>query len=165
MFSSPQHRISVFSRRLAFGFVALRVIAASWFQAAPRSLLKDAWRVSRSLPARYEADALPVFLASLGPQAPDLTDFDPQKTVAIVDAVARLDRRSPFGLCLRRSLLRYYYLRRAGVPLGITFAVRFRQPHEGEGIAGHAWNTLDGQPWHEREEDYRGFTVIYEWRG
>ena len=165
MFSPLPHRISAYSRRVAFGLVALRVIAASWLRAAPRSLLKDVWRVSRSLPARYEADALPDFLASLEPQQPNLADVDPEEMVAIVDAVARLDRRSPFGLCLRRSLLRYYYLRPAGVPLGINFAVRFRQPHEGKGVAGHAWNTLDGQPWHEREEDYRGFTVIYEWRG
>ena len=80
-----------------------------------------------------------------------------------LDALARSDRRHPFGLCLRRSLLRYHFLRRAGLSLGITFGVRIRQPHEPPGLAGHAWNTLGGRPWCENEEDYRGFTVLYAW--
>ena len=81
----------------------------------------------------------------------------------LLDATARLDWFSPFGICLRRSLLRYHFLRRTGLELSIVFGVRFRQSGEPAGVAGHAWNILNGQPYHEQEEDYRGFTVVYEW--
>lgn len=130
-----------------------------------RPLLPAIWRWSRALPARYEAQPLPDFLAAITPPAPDLA-VDPERLRALIDALARLDRRSPFGLCLRRSLWRYHWLRRAGLPLGILFGVRLRGPHEPMGgIAGHAWNTLHGEPWHERPADTQGFTVIYRWEG
>ena len=160
-----QARLTNGWRRAALGLDAVLAAAGCWLAPRQRPLVTEMWRLSRSFPDRYTGSPLPDFLASLTPNRADLAPMDSEQLRRLVDAVARLDRRSPFGLCLRRSLLRYYYLRRAGVPLGINFAVRFRQPLEGKGVAGHAWNTLDGQPWHELEEDYCGFTVIYEWRG
>lgn len=159
----------VVSQRLLLGLSALLTVTRARFDPALRPLPAAIRALARQLPDRQAAQSLPDFLAELTPAVPDLAHLDPDPLRALIDAVARLDRRHPFGLCLRRSLLRYHFLRRAGLPLGVTFGVRFRQAHETAagappGIAGHAWNTWDGQPWCEREEDYRGFTTIYEWR-
>ncbi len=116
-----------------------------------------------ALPARYEALALPDFLTWLTPARADWVGRDADGVRALVDALAILDSGSPFGLCLRRSLLRYHFLRRAGLPLGIVFAMRKRRAGEPPGLAGHAWNVLGGKPYHERAEDMAGFTEVYRW--
>jgi len=120
-------------------------------------------RVQRTLPARYEALSLPDFLSELTPAAPDWTHRDPEQVRRLVDALAFWDRSSPFGICLRRSLLRYHFLRRTDTPLGIILAMRPRRETEPTGLAGHAWNILDGRPYHERPEDMAGFTEVYRW--
>lgn len=155
--------LALTARRVLDGLQALATVALARLnpQLAPR--IPAIRQLAASLPARHDAQALPDFLAELTPPAADLESIDPDRLRDLIDALARIDRRHPFGLCLRRSLLRYHFLRRAGLPLGLTFGVRIRQRHEPPGIAGHAWNTLDGQPWCEREEDYRGFTVLYVW--
>ncbi len=151
-------------QRACLAFLALVTVARARLDPTLRPLPTAIRALARRLPDRQAAQSLPDFLAELTPAAPDLAHIDPDRLRALIDAVARLDRHHPFGLCLRRSLLRYHFVRRAGLPLGVTFGVRFRQAHEPPGIAGHAWNTLDGRPWCEREEDYEGFTAIYEWK-
>jgi len=126
-------------------------------------MLAEMRRLQQALPARYQVLSLPDFLAELTPTEADWRDRDADQVRALVDALAFGDRSSPFGICLRRSLLRYHFLRRTGVPLGIVFAMRKRQPGEPPGLAGHAWNLLGGQPYHERPEDMAGFTEVYRW--
>ena len=116
-----------------------------------------------AMPARYDALTLPDFLTWLTPARADWAGWDEDVVRTLVDALALLDRGSPFGLCLRRAFLRYHFLRRAGLPLGVVFAMRFRQADEPPGLAGHAWNVLDGAPYHERAEDMAGFTEVYRW--
>lgn len=149
--------------RFGRGLEALLTLGCSALDPDLRPLIPVIRQLARELPARHEAQSLPAFLAELTPAETDLVGVDPERLRRLVDALARIERRHPFGLCLRRALLRYHFLRRAGLPLGIAFAVRIRRPHEAPGIAGHAWNTLDGQPWHEAEADYCGFTVLYRW--
>ena len=163
MVSRLVSRISGLFQRFRLGVLALTTVWRARRNPELRPLISEIDQLRDALPARYEAQALPEFLAELAPTHSDLLNVNPDQLRDLIDAKARLDRRSPFGLCLRRSLWRYHFLRRAGVELGIVFGVRFRQAHEGEGVAGHAWNTLGGQPYHEREEDYRGFTVVYRW--
>ncbi len=151
------------SQRTWRGVQALLTLAGAYADPDLRPLIPAIRQLAAGLPARHDALPLPEFLAELTPAAADLTALDHDRLRGLVDALARSDRRHPFGLCLRRSLLRYHFLRRAGLPLGITFGVRIRQPHEPPGLAGHAWNTLGGRPWRENEEDYRGFTVLYVW--
>lgn len=145
------------------GMNAMLTLARAWIDPEMRPLIPAIRQLAAVLPARHDALPLPEFLAELTPPTADLAARDPARLRGLIDALARIDRRHPFGLCLRRSLLRYHFLRRAGLPLGVTFGVRIRQTHEPPGIAGHAWNTLDGRPWCEREQDYRGFTVLYTW--
>lgn len=150
-------------KRLWRGLAALLTLARAWLAPDLRPLIPAIRQTAAGLPARHNALPLPELLAELTPPAADLAPLDPERVRDLVDALARIDRNHPFGLCLRRSLLRYHFLRRAGLPLGVTFGVRIRQEHEPPGIAGHAWNTLDGRPWCERDEDYRGFAVLYVW--
>lgn len=156
-------RVSSANQRARSGLHALVTLARARFDPDLRPLIPAIRDLAASLPARHDAQALPEFLAELTPNVADLDGIDRERLRDLVDALARIDRRHPFGLCLRRSLLRYHFLRRSGLPLGVTFGVRLRQTHEPPGIAGHAWNTLDGQPWCERAEDYRGFTTLYRW--
>jgi hypothetical protein len=80
----------------------------------------------------------------------------------LADLAALLDRRSPLGLCLRRSLARYYFLRRAGLPVVLQFGARLRPGDAAvRDLRGHAWLTLAGRPYFEVEENWRGFTVMF----
>ena len=79
----------------------------------------------------------------------------------LADAVAAWHFWSPLGICLRRSLLRYHFLRAANVPVVIVFGARLKSQQEGGGLGGHAWLTLHGQPYFENPGDYEGFAAMY----
>ena len=120
-----------------------------------RQVWREAWRFSRGLDTAMQGVPLPDFLEQI---TPGIDLALPSDTVRrISDAVAYLDRSTALGICLHRSLLRYHFLRRAGVPVVIQFGVRRKT----EGIGGHAWLTLDGQPYHESAADYAPFVVVY----
>ncbi len=142
---------------------AVATLARAEMSREGRAMLAEMRRVQRSLPQRYQTRSLPDFLAELTPERADWAGRDEEQVRALTDALALLDRSSPFGLCLRRSLLRYHFLRRTGLPLGIVFAMRARRADEPPGMAGHAWNILREQPYHERPEDMAGFTEVYRW--
>ena len=126
---------------------------------------RAAWAEQRAFQRRLPAlldRPLPEAMAAITPSHRDLP-LPPEKLRRIIDAAALFERRSPLGLCLRRSLARYHFLRRAGVPLDIHFGARLKgaagQPAVRD-VAGHAWVTLDGQPYHEDGENYQGFVVM-----
>ncbi len=112
----------------------------------------------RRLPSALAAP-LPTALAAQTPAAADLRE-SPDTLRRLADSAALLDRRSPLGLCLRRSMVRYHYLRRAGLPLTISFGARFTGGHADRDVTGHAWVELDGRPYHEDGENYKGFTEM-----
>jgi hypothetical protein len=89
---------------------------------------------------------------------PDLSLDDIRR---LADAVAAWHLYSPLGICLRRSLLRYHYLRQAGLPVRIVFGARLKNDCEGGGIGGHAWLTLNGEPFYEDPQDYAGFVEMF----
>jgi hypothetical protein len=145
--------------RLRNWAVGLRALLALTFGGpARRQLWADMRRYTRGLPAKLNAP-LPQAVASETPQAADLP-LPPEIIRDMADAAALLERGSPLGLCLRRSMLRYHYLRRAGLPLVLNFGARFKQGRADREITGHAWVTLDGQPYHEDGENYQDFTVM-----
>jgi hypothetical protein len=88
------------------------------------------------------------------------TSLDEAAIRRLADVVALLERRSPVGLCLRRSLLRYYFLRRAGLPMTIHYGARLIGSQPDRSITGHAWLTRAGQPYHEPGENWQGFTTM-----
>ena len=78
----------------------------------------------------------------------------------LADVAALLERRSPLGLCLRRSLVRYHFLRRSGVPVVLHFGAKFKDGRPDREVTGHAWLTREGRPYYEDSQNYQGFRVI-----
>jgi hypothetical protein len=123
-----------------------------------RALWAEMRAYVRSLPTALQAP-LPAVLAAQTPAAADLP-LSPAVVRRLADAAALFERRSPLGVCLRRSLVRYHYLRRAGVPLVVNFGARFKDKTPDRDLTGHAWVTLEGRPYYEDGENFRGFTVV-----
>jgi hypothetical protein len=78
---------------------------------------------------------------------------------------ALLDRHSPLGLCLRRSLLRYRYLHEIDVPVTVLFGAKFApgQLPDQKKVTGHAWLVQGERPYHEDDENWQGYTVMLRW--
>lgn len=138
--------------------IVLQALLGEW----PRYIMREAWRVERALPHWFDMLPLPKLMQLLDVEA---KRYPIQANAAelrrLVDAVVMLDYFSPLGLCLRRSLVRYVMLRRAGVPVVIHFGAKKNVVDGHSKIAGHAWLTLDGAPYAENPDDYHGFTAIY----
>jgi len=113
----------------------------------------------RRLPQALNAP-LPQALATLTP--PHASSAN-SPSLSLIDLAALLERASPLGLCLRRSLARYHYLRAAGMPLTLNFGARLVNGKADREIAGHAWVTLTGEPFHEESDNYQGFTVMFRY--
>jgi hypothetical protein len=160
------------SNRLASALVIGRALTA----APKRTLLRQMVAFSQTLPRQFN-QPLPVMMAQLTPPTSCLQLVDNQLSILpelshvqalaeaeirqLADAVAAWHFWSPLGLCLRRSLLRYHFLRAAQVPVSIVFGARLKSSQEGGGIGGHAWLTLYGQPYYEHSGDYQGFAIMY----
>jgi len=70
------------------------------------------------------------------------------------------------GTCLRRSLLLYHFLRRAGINVQICFGVRYKKDSIHESLSkeleGHAWLLYRGQIFLERHATIAGeYRVTY----
>jgi len=100
-------------------------------------------------------------MAQLTPVSQPRSSLSPDDIRRLADVVAAWHVRSPLGICLRRSLLRYHFLRETGVPVKIIFGARLKSQEEGDGIGGHAWLTLNDSPYYENPNDYEGFVVMY----
>ena len=149
--------------RLRHLWLALITLPALLFDAHRRRLFAEMRTFARGLPAALSAP-LPQALATLTPPTSNLQSPISVSTLRrLADLTALLGRRSPLGLCLRRSLVRYHFLRRAGLPLVLNFGARFKSGQPDREITGHAWVTLHGQPYFEDGENYRGFTGMLQY--
>ncbi len=144
-------------RNLFTGLLALVSLVAP----RRRALWAEMRAYVRGLPAALAAP-LPAVMAAQTPVAADLR-LPADAVRRLADAAALFERRSPLGVCLRRSLVRYHFLRRAGVPLVVNFGARFKDRTPDRDVTGHAWVTLNGQPYYEDGENYRGFTVMLQY--
>jgi hypothetical protein len=126
-----------------------------------RALFREAQTFVQTLPERLQ-EPLPVAVNRLnGRQSPERPSPQTEKvTRNLADLAILLHRRSPLGICMRRSLTRYYFLRRQGLPLHIHFGARFVNGKPDREISGHAWLTLDGSPYREQGQNWRGFTIM-----
>lgn len=58
--------------------------------------------------------------------------------------------------CLKKSLLLYHFLRRAGVNVEMNFGIR-----KAKGLIGHSWLTYQANPYLDDEKSTRDFEIIY----
>ena len=144
--------------RLRHAWLALRLAPRLLTNPRSRRRLQDMRRFTRGLPAALR-DPL---LEALRRVTPDrVSEPESESDVRdLADLAALLDRRSPVGLCLRRSLTRYHFLRRSGIPVTLRFGARFIHGKADRDVTGHAWLTLNGEPYYEDGENWRGFTVM-----
>ncbi len=115
---------------------------------------------SRTLPQKFTMP-LPEMMHHLNPPLASTTLPSLDERRRLADAVAAWHINSPLGICLRRSLLRYTFLREAGLPVTIVFGARLKNSTAGGGIGGHAWLILKGTPYFENPADYEGFVKMY----
>ena len=128
--------------------------------AETRRLLGRMIDFSRFLPRQFD-QPLPLMMQQLTPPSQVLEAVEPETVRRLADAVAAWHVRSPLGICLRRSLLRYYFLHEADVPVQIVFGARLKGQAGGGGLGGHAWLKLDGLPYYENPKDYEGFVEMF----
>lgn len=147
------------STRLQHLWLALTTLPRLTFNRPLRELWREMRAFARALPQQFRPP-LPDALDHLTPAQINL-DLGEDRIRKLADTAAVLDRQSPFGLCLRRSLVRYHYLRRAGIPIDLRFGARFVDGKPDREISGHAWVTLQGEAYHEPDENWRGFTVMF----
>jgi hypothetical protein len=143
--------------RLANWLTGLQALVAL-ARASNRALWREMRAYVRGLPKALEGP-LPEALQAQTPASADL-DLPERDVRVLADAAALAERGSPLGLCLRRSLVRYHFLRRAGVPVKIQFGARFTGGQADREVTGHAWVMLNGQPYFEASTDYLGFAVM-----
>ena len=148
--------------RLRHGWLAVTTLPALLFNHNLRLLLAEMRTFCRSLPDALKGP-LPCALLQLTPSITEhpTRSADEQTTRRLADLAALLDRRSPLGLCLRRSLTRYHFLRRIGVPVVLQFGAKFVAGKPDRDVTGHAWLTLNGRPYSEADENWRGFAVMF----
>jgi hypothetical protein len=158
--SSPARRAPRPDARAHHWALALSLAPGLALSPRRRALLRDMRAFCRALP-RALAAPLPQAMQSITPAA--LAPVDPDLIRNLADLAALLERRSPLGLCLRRSLTRYHFLRRAGLPVAVQFGARFVGGQPDRDITGHAWLTLHDVPYHESGEDWQGFAIMYSY--
>jgi len=144
--------------RLRHMWLALRLAPRLLADPALRQRLQEMRRFTRDLPAALKAP----LLDALRRATPDRVSVPESERDLrdLADLAALLDRASPLGLCLRRSLTRYHFLRRSGIPVTLHFGARFVNGQADREVTGHAWLVLNGVPYHEDSDNWRGYSVM-----
>ncbi|WP_420631711.1 lasso peptide biosynthesis protein [Candidatus Leptofilum sp.] len=155
-----------FLTRLRHWSLGLHLLPSLLANAHHRKLLTEMRSLGQQLPTLLK-QPLPRAMAELETmQVERPFPLPPEtKTRQLADLAALLDRRSPLGLCLRRSLLRYRYLHELKVPVTVLFGAKFApgETPDKKKIAGHAWLVLGERPYHEDDENWQGYTVMLRW--
>jgi len=152
--------------RLRHLWLGLSLLPSLLTNAQQRQLLSEMRQLGRQLPAILKQPILQAMaqLETMKEERP--FPLPPEnKTRQLADLASLLDRRSPLGLCLRRSLLRYRYLHELGVPVTVLFGAKFApdKTPDTKKVTGHAWLVLEERPYHEADENWQGYTVMLRW--
>jgi len=105
--------------------------------------------------------SLPMVLDRLNPHsmAGRLDEAVMGDLVYYVDRWLQLYPYNKKGNCFPRSLALYWFARRLGYPVLFHCGVR----KEVSNLDGHAWLTLDRQPFHEKGQQWQCFTVTFSY--
>jgi hypothetical protein len=152
--------------RLKHWWLLISTIPLLIGSSAYRNLLTEMLSFCHQLPATFDIPILEALARLDEPLAQMRQSRDSRAELEthvrrLSDIAALLDRGSRLGLCLRRSLIRFHYLRRIGVPVVMQFGAKFRTGQLDRSVAGHAWLTLNGRPYFETGEDHQEFTVMF----
>ncbi len=150
--------------RLQHILLAIKLFPTLLLHRHSRVLFAEMRHFCHTLPAQLQSP-LPQALAQLDGDISHQTGINiaEKRIRELADLAALTNIRSPLGLCLRRSLTRYAFLRRADVPVVLQFGARFTGQKADRDVTGHAWLTLNGRSYYESEENYRNFTVMFRW--
>ena len=152
--------------RLHHLWLGLSLLPSLLSNSSQRQLLAEMRTLARELPILLKKP-IPQAMAELEMMRGERPfPLPPEaQTRQLADLAALLDRRSPLGLCLRRSLLRYRYLHELGVPVTVLFGAKFApgDTPDKKKVTGHAWLVLDERPYHEADENWQGYTVMLRW--
>jgi hypothetical protein len=113
-------------RRARFRHIGLALAALPGLlrSRAQRRCFAEMRALCRQLPQLLQQPLPQAMEALAAVREPCLLDENQVRRLA--DVAALVARRSPLGFCLRRSLLRYHFLNRAGLPLGVAYPRRAR---------------------------------------
>ena len=105
--------------------------------------------------------SLPLVLDRLNPRSMTgrLDEAVMGDLVYYVDRWLQLFPYNNKGNCFPRSLALYWFARRLGYPVLFHCGVR----KEVSNLDGHAWLTLDRQPFHETGQHWQRFTVTFSY--
>jgi len=105
--------------------------------------------------------SLPLVLDRLNPRSMTgrLDEAVMGDLVYYVDRWLQLFPYNEKGNCFPRSLALYWFARRLGYPVLFHCGVR----KEVSNLDGHAWLTLDRQPFHETGQHWQRFTVTFSY--
>jgi hypothetical protein len=129
------------------------------FSAEMRRMFGEMVAFCREMPA-FLRQPIPQYMAQFTPTSQNQPTLTLDQLRNLADLASLVNRRSPIGICLRRSLVRYRFLREAGLPLQVQFGARFKNDGANRNIGGHAWTTVNGEPYHEADENWQNFTVM-----
>ncbi len=87
---------------------------------------------------------------------------DPDAVAATVLDMLQAGRPLVRRGCLTRGLTLYYFLRRAGADVVLTFGMG--QVSGGDGYDGHCWLVLDGKPYLESRDPHGNYVTMYSFR-
>jgi hypothetical protein len=105
--------------------------------------------------------SLPRVLAALSPArvTGERDDSVMDDVTYYVDRWLQLFPYNEKGNCFPRSLALYWFARRSGYPVLFHCGVR----KEVSNLDGHAWLTLDRQPFHETGQQWQCFTITFSY--
>lgn len=111
-----------------------------------RHFLRMAWW-ARHIRRWRDAQTVPGILGHVEPRG--AAPVDAERTHLYLRYIFRRRWLMPLSNCYTRSLLRYKFLREAGLPVELVMGIRKEASGE---FKAHAWIELDGQPYRETED-------------
>ncbi len=105
-----------------------------------RTLFRQMKTFTRELPSRLQAPLPEALEQLISDDTPDRPNFQTEANIRnLADLAVLLDIQPDLGFCLRRSLTRFYFLHRAGVPVTLHFGARYTDKENAGLLDGHAW--------------------------
>lgn len=94
-----------------------------------------------------------------GPVPEAYPPIDPQPIVDLTDGLLRREIAMFRTNCVKRSLLLFYFLGKAGYPTVIFFGIS----RQGDDLAGHCWLEHRGEPVAEGDDPKEAFEITFRY--